>query len=206
MLRTRLSCASTSSTSDTPRVYQRRNWDHLLLGLDPNSTPQSESELKTQGHLPSAIARVLRGLLCIQHSECSRVAPIRRRRRIVRVVQHIREGSLEAQPQVLADGRRFCQAGANCHRAGSLQNADPSVSYTSCANRRGCECVDVEIAARSPVSRNRITHNVRTNNRPGQLRIGVALVKLWVDRRSQIRTCFDQSDCVHAPTTECSVD
>src|SRR5580704_13783523 len=107
MPRTRLSCASTSSTSATPRVYQRRNWDHLLLGRDPNSTPQSESEFKTQGHLPSAIACVLRGLLCIQHSECALAAYIRRRRGIVRVVQHICESSLEAQPHVLADGRRF---------------------------------------------------------------------------------------------------
>src|SRR5580692_10024455 len=100
MLRTRLSCASTSSTSDTPRVYQRRNWDHRLLGRDPNSTPQSESEFKTQGHLPGAIACVLRGLLCIQYSECAWIAPIRRRRRIVSVVQHIGERGFEAQPQI----------------------------------------------------------------------------------------------------------
>jgi hypothetical protein len=98
MSRTQFSCASTYSNSAPSRVYQRRNWDHLLLerGI-PIRLHNPGQNSKRQGHLPSAIARVLRGLLCIQHSECALAAYIRRRRRIVRVVQHICESRLEAR-------------------------------------------------------------------------------------------------------------
>jgi hypothetical protein len=65
------------------------SWCHRKFSL---------SEVKTQGQLPGAITGVFCSLLGLQDSECSEVADIRRRRRIVGVVKHIGKRSFEAQP------------------------------------------------------------------------------------------------------------
>ena len=55
------------------------------------------------------------------------------------------------------------------------------------------------------MSRHRVAHNVRANYRAVQLRVRIGFVKLRVDSRSQIRTRFQQRDCVQAPTAKRSV-
>jgi hypothetical protein len=111
----------------------------------------------------------------------------------------------EAQAHVFVDGHRFLQASADRNGAGSLQNADSRIADPRRASRRGCECIEVEIIARSPVGWSWIAHDVRANNRAIQFRIGVGLIKLRVNRRSRIWTRFEQCDGAQAPTTECLV-
>jgi hypothetical protein len=77
------------------RVVARR----LLCVMSKPPFLKVEPERQLAGAIPS----VFGGLLRVQHSKCAGAAYVRCRRGIVCVVQDVREGRFEPQPQILVD-------------------------------------------------------------------------------------------------------
>ena len=93
-------------------------------------------EVEPQCHLASTVSAIFRGLRGLQRAERARVAHARRGWRKVGVVENVREGRFEAQPQSFADGHRLRQPRVDCNGSGPLQNADACVSDAG----RTCRC------------------------------------------------------------------
>src|ERR1700730_7413144 len=180
--------------------------EFLSTGRAWGNDLQQPLEVKPECHLPGPVPRTFRCLRRSKRAEGGRAAYIRCRRSEVCMVQHIGECSFKAKAPVFPDWDHLCQTRVHCHSARTFKAANSCITNQSCAQRWGCERVDVEERGIRAVSRYWISDAIRTNYRyTSRGGVSIGLIIAHAHSWSQIRTRFQQRDGVQIPAPEDTV-
>src|SRR5208282_3963983 len=102
------------------------------------------SKVEAQRELARSIAAGALGQRRFQDPEIAWVTYVRRRWRVIRVIQHVGEGSLEAQTKPLRDLELLGHARIHINHPRTLQGAQTAIAKPARTGRCGSEGIDIE--------------------------------------------------------------
>src|SRR5208282_3245816 len=102
------------------------------------------SKVKAQRELARSITPGALRQCRFQNPKVARVAYVRRRWRVIRVIQHVGEGSFKAQTKPLRDLELLGQARIHINHPRTLQDAQTTIAKPARTGRRRSEGIDIE--------------------------------------------------------------